>query len=87
MQLLYGADELEESTKNMKDIYDNALAIYHVTYDHAMSVTDVKKCGFAWKVAGSALCKLHAELQAKENNGKAMIVSPVMLQKMLHLRV
>nr|GLL20613.1 probable RNA-dependent RNA polymerase 5 [Ipomoea trifida] len=86
-QLLYGADELEESEKSMKDIYDNALAIYHVTYDHAMLFKDAKKCGFAWKVAGSALCKLHAELQAKENNGKAMIVSPVMLQKILHLKV
>ncbi|XP_031107582.1 probable RNA-dependent RNA polymerase 5 isoform X3 [Ipomoea triloba] len=86
-RLLYGADELEESEKSMKDIYDNALAIYHVTYDHAMLFKDAKKCGFAWKVAGSALCKLHAELQAKENNGKAMIVSPVMLQKILHLKV
>ncbi|CAH9131271.1 unnamed protein product [Cuscuta epithymum] len=90
-QLLYGADELEESRMNMREIYDNALAIYHVCYDHAKAVSDVRKCGFTWKVAGSALCRLHAELQAKENsnnkNGKAMVISPAMLQKILHMRV
>ncbi|VFQ63046.1 unnamed protein product [Cuscuta campestris] len=88
-QLLYGADELEESEMSMREIYDNALAVYHVTYDHAISVSDVRRCSFAWKVAGSALCRLHAELQAKNNNsnGKAVVVSPSMLQKILHLRV
>ncbi|RAL37179.1 hypothetical protein DM860_004101 [Cuscuta australis] len=89
-QLLYGTDELEESEMSMREIYDNALAVYHVTYDHAISMSDVRRCSFAWKVAGSALCRLHAELQAKNNNnnnGKAVVVSPSMLQKILHLRV
>ncbi|KAM7519428.1 hypothetical protein LguiB_018390 [Lonicera macranthoides] len=62
-QILYGAPEFEESERNTKDIYNDALALYHVTYDHVKSTggwRDVKKCGFAWRVAGSALCKLHA---------------------------
>ncbi|CAH9098612.1 unnamed protein product [Cuscuta europaea] len=48
-QLLYGADELEESGMNLREIYDNALAIYHVCYDHAKAVSDVRKCGFTWR--------------------------------------
>lgn len=59
-QLLYGAAELRESKKDIQEIYQEALAIYHVSYDHAISQGCVRRCGFAWRVAGSALCKLHA---------------------------
>ncbi|KAM7515447.1 hypothetical protein LguiA_005030 [Lonicera macranthoides] len=62
-KILYGAPGFEESKRNPEDIYDDALAIYLITYDYAKSrgeAGDIEKCGFAWKVAGSALCKLHA---------------------------
>ncbi|EHA8586808.1 RNA-dependent RNA polymerase [Cocos nucifera] len=37
-QMLYGASEFEESKKKLDDIFDEALAIYHVTYEYAESV-------------------------------------------------
>ncbi|KAH6812754.1 hypothetical protein C2S51_021772 [Perilla frutescens var. frutescens] len=58
-QLLYEAPDMEESAKDTQVIYEEAVAIYHVTYDYA-SVYGVEKCRFAWKVAGSALCNLCA---------------------------
>lgn len=60
MQLLYGAAEMEESPKNTQVIYDEAVAIYHATYEHAAMTQSVEKCGFAWRVAGTALCNLCA---------------------------
>lgn len=77
---------MEESARSTSDIFNDALAIYRVTYDYAKAIGDVKKCGFAWKVAGSALCRLHAELHAKEHNQKIMAVSPSILHKLLNLR-
>ncbi|KAL8149189.1 putative RNA-dependent RNA polymerase 5 isoform X2 [Apium graveolens] len=59
-QILYGAKELEQSKREMNDIYDDALAIHHIVYGYANSLQDAGKCVFAWKVAGDALCKLHA---------------------------
>ncbi|KAL4034661.1 hypothetical protein IC575_003325 [Cucumis melo] len=58
-EILYGAEELEGSPRSNDDVYQEALAIYQVTYDHAMSHS-VRNCVFAWKVAGSALFKLYA---------------------------
>ncbi|KAL3820984.1 hypothetical protein ACJIZ3_006889 [Penstemon smallii] len=59
-QLLYDAADMEESTKSTEMIYEEALAIYHVTYDYAISQGEIGKCNFAWKVAGSALCNIYA---------------------------
>lgn len=78
---------MEESVRSTRDIYNDALAIYRVTYDYAKATGDVRKCGFAWKVAGAALCKLHAELHAKEHGQKVMPVSPSILHKLLNLRI
>lgn len=78
---------MEESVRSTTDIYNDAVAIYRVTYDHAIATHNVRKCGFAWKVAGAALCKLHAELHAKEHNQKVMTVSPSVLHKLLNLRI
>ncbi|KAK4391719.1 putative RNA-dependent RNA polymerase 5 [Sesamum angolense] len=50
---------MEESAKNTEEIYEEAIAIYHVVYDYAMR-HGVTRCSFAWKVAGSALCDLCA---------------------------
>ena len=67
MQRLYGVSgELEESERNMEEILNEALAIYNVTYDYAMTKTSVNLCGFAWKVAGLALFKLYISQQREE---------------------
>lgn len=78
---------MEESIRSTTDIYNDALAIYRVTYDYAKAIGDVRKCGFAWKVAGTALCRLHAELHAKEHNQKVMAMSPSILHNLLNLRI
>ncbi|KAA8523162.1 hypothetical protein F0562_009585 [Nyssa sinensis] len=65
-RLLYDAEELEESEKKEEEIFNEALAIYNVTYDYAMGIQDVGKCRYAWKVAGSALCKLYVKKQREK---------------------
>jgi len=50
---------MEDSPKNISDIYEEALAIYHVCYEYAVLTKSVSKCSFAWKVAGSALTSLY----------------------------
>lgn len=65
-QLLYEAEDFQESRKDIEELYNEALAIYHVSYNLAISKGEVRKCGFAWKVAGAALCNLHASTR-KEN--------------------
>nr|KAJ0194431.1 hypothetical protein LSAT_V11C800427290 [Lactuca sativa] len=61
-QLLYGALDFKDSTRNIDEIYEEAVAIYHVSYEYAIRRKDVAKCGFAWKVAGSALCAYHRKI-------------------------
>ncbi|XP_055820155.1 probable RNA-dependent RNA polymerase 3 isoform X3 [Solanum dulcamara] len=78
-KLLYGAVEFEQTVRKTEDIFDEALAIYHVTYDYARITYSIDKCGFAWKVAGSALCKIHA-LYKKE---KDLPILPSVLQEIL----
>ncbi|XAR53380.1 RNA-directed RNA polymerase [Bertholletia excelsa] len=63
-ELLYGAAEFEESPRRKEDIYKEALAIYHIVYDYAITQRRANYCGFAWKVAGSALFRIHAMKQA-----------------------
>ncbi|XP_072964197.1 probable RNA-dependent RNA polymerase 3 isoform X2 [Typha angustifolia] len=58
-ELLYGAAEFEESTRPRNDIFNEAVAIYQIAYNNAKNSGAVGKCGFAWKVAGRALCLLH----------------------------
>ncbi|KAL8189027.1 hypothetical protein R6Q57_029288 [Mikania cordata] len=58
-QMLYEADNFASSTRKIEDIYNDALAIYHTCYDNAHKFADAGKCGFAWKVAGEALCSFH----------------------------
>lgn len=65
-QLLYGAPEFEESLRKEEDIFNEALAIYNFTYDYAMRWNDVSKCGFAWRVAGPALCRIYAIKQEQK---------------------
>lgn len=81
-QLLYDAPEFEESKKETELIYEEAIAIYHVTYDYAMT-NGVEKCGFAWKVAESALCSLCAWKLASEKE-KPFTVLPSVLRELLN---
>lgn len=70
IQMLYGASDFKDSTRNIEDVYNEALAIYHVTYDYAESRKDVSKCGFAWKVAGSALCAYNRKIHCMKTGEK-----------------
>lgn len=79
MQLLYNAHDFEDSTRKIEDIFNEALAIYHVCYDYAKRVNDIGKCGFAWKVAASALSKYHA-LKQKD---RPFLILPSILQDIL----
>ncbi|KAK1592184.1 hypothetical protein Q3G72_020916 [Acer saccharum] len=76
-QILYGAEEFEQSTRSLEEIYDEALAIYHITYDFAKNKEAVGYCNFAWKVAGSALCKLYALKQSE----RTMVCLPSVLKE------
>lgn len=62
---MYGSADFKGTSRNMTDVYQDAIALYHVCYDYAKSKGDVGKCNFVWKVAGHALCQFHA-MKAKE---------------------
>ncbi|XP_044463724.1 probable RNA-dependent RNA polymerase 5 isoform X2 [Mangifera indica] len=76
-QILYKATEFEQSTRNIQEIYDEALVIYNLAYDHAKRQGAVGYCSFAWKVAGSALCKFYAMKQGE----RTMLCLPSVLQE------
>ncbi|KAG8367348.1 hypothetical protein BUALT_Bualt16G0062800 [Buddleja alternifolia] len=80
-QLLYDAPEMEESAKSTEVIYEEAVAIYHVTYDYAI-LYGVEKCNFAWRVAGSALCNLCAWKLAGPKE-KPLVILPSVLRDLL----
>ncbi|MCI05580.1 putative RNA-dependent RNA polymerase 5-like, partial [Trifolium medium] len=56
-QIFNGAINIADGSKSITDIYNEALAVYHVIYDYAIAKKDVARCGFAWKVAGSVLVR------------------------------
>ncbi|KAL6627250.1 hypothetical protein ACP70R_030976 [Stipagrostis hirtigluma subsp. patula] len=58
-KILYEAEEYEQSPKNRLELFNEACAVYQVVYQYAMECDQVSKCGFAWKVAGEALCELY----------------------------
>lgn len=59
-QLLYHAAEFEESARDEREIFNEAVALYNVVYNYAENnKRDVGKCRFVWKVAGQALLKLY----------------------------
>ncbi|KAG6390965.1 hypothetical protein SASPL_148711 [Salvia splendens] len=77
-QLLYDAPDMEESRKDTEVLYEESLAVYHVTYDMAASSGKVEKCGFAWRVAGSALCSLYAWKSVAPKEKPLMLLPPVL---------
>lgn len=96
---MYDAPDLEESTKDTRVIYFEAIAIYHITYDYARDIlardiaagsarfgddAGVKKCAFAWKVAGSALYSFLAWGSAgSTENSKPITIVPSLLKDLL----
>ncbi|OAY84361.1 putative RNA-dependent RNA polymerase 3 [Ananas comosus] len=58
-QMLYGAADYEERARPRNEIFNEALAIYSIAYNKAKNDCAVGRCGFAWKVAGEALCELY----------------------------
>ncbi|KAK7314414.1 hypothetical protein VNO77_32936 [Canavalia gladiata] len=74
---LYGAAKMEDSPKNTSDIYNEALAVYHVTYNYAIQMGSASYCAFAWKIAGSALTSLYTIKQ----NRKAVNCAPSVLRE------
>ncbi|KAM0969661.1 hypothetical protein TB2_017503 [Malus domestica] len=78
-EILYGGDDFDKSTRPMGEIFDEAIAIYNICYDYARSA-GVSKCVFAWKVAGSALIKLHL---IKQGDACPFLVSPAVLKDIL----
>ena len=61
--ILYGAVEFEECKRGIDEVYNEALAIYHVTYDYANHQRDAKYCFFVWRIASSTVLKLYAKKQ------------------------
>eukprot|EP00252_Welwitschia_mirabilis_P009774 TRINITY_DN2264_c0_g1_i5.p1 TRINITY_DN2264_c0_g1~~TRINITY_DN2264_c0_g1_i5.p1 ORF type:complete len:908 (-),score=178.98 TRINITY_DN2264_c0_g1_i5:35-2476(-) len=76
---LYEARSLQESTKNRKLIYKEACAIYQIAYKEARAKRDAGRCGFAWRVAGEALCKIYC----RENSETSLLISASRLYNLL----
>ncbi|XP_044347912.1 probable RNA-dependent RNA polymerase 3 [Triticum aestivum] len=59
-RMLYDAEEFDDSLRNYNEVFGEACAIYQIVYEYARRQNKATLCGFAWKVAGRALCHLHA---------------------------
>ncbi|GJS71207.1 hypothetical protein Tco_0704048 [Tanacetum coccineum] len=42
-KILYGASDFKDTTRNIEHVYNEALAIYHVSYDYAKQQNDIEK--------------------------------------------
>ncbi|XP_056163701.1 probable RNA-dependent RNA polymerase 5 [Syzygium oleosum] len=82
-QLLYGAPDFEESPRRWDDIFNEALAIYNISYEYAtgrhaaIGGKAIGLCGFAWKVADPALCQIYAMKQGQ----KSIVCLPSVLKE------
>jgi len=72
---------MEGCLKSIGDIFNEALAVYNVSYEYAMLKKEVKRCGFAWKIAGSALTRLYIIKQ----NEKALNCDPSVVREIFRL--
>ncbi|KAE9600337.1 putative RNA-directed RNA polymerase [Lupinus albus] len=70
-------EKLSGAARTEDSLYYEALAVYHVTYDYAILRNDVKKCAFAWKVAGSTLTNIYIVQQ----NLNARVFNPSVLRE------
>ncbi|XP_051223739.1 probable RNA-dependent RNA polymerase 3 isoform X1 [Lolium perenne] len=58
--ILYHAAEFEQTPRDLKDVFDEACAIYQIAYESAVAAKKPGRCSFVWKVAGRALCHFYA---------------------------
>ncbi|KAL9362556.1 hypothetical protein Peur_045341 [Populus x canadensis] len=79
-EILYEAAEFNLSKRRDEEIFEEARALYQVAYNHAKRQGSVGKCGFAWRVAGLALCTLYV---LKKQEERPMICSPSALKGIL----
>jgi RNA-dependent RNA polymerase len=68
------------SKRRDEEIFEEAMALYQVSYNHAKSQGVVGNCSFAWRVAGLALCTLYV---LKNQGERPMICSPSALKGIL----
>lgn len=79
--MLYHADEFKETKRELTEVYAEACVIFRVAYERARATNNVNRCGFAWKVAGDALC----HLSATKYPGQTVLV-PIMVARKLYAR-
>jgi RNA-dependent RNA polymerase len=84
MQLLYGAEEFEETKRDLSDVFMEACTIYRIVYERARSTRSVTKCRFVWNVAGAALCYLHATKYAVQR-GEKTVLCPLSVIRQLYI--
>uniref|UniRef100_A0A6N2MPZ6 RDRP C-terminal head domain-containing protein n=1 Tax=Salix viminalis TaxID=40686 RepID=A0A6N2MPZ6_SALVM len=66
--------------KYKEEIFEEARALYQVTYNHAKSHGAVGNCSFAWRVSGLALCTLYV---LRNQGERPIICSPSALKGIL----
>jgi RNA-dependent RNA polymerase len=83
LQLLYDAEEFEETTRDYSKVFMEACAIYRIVYERARSTKSIGKCRFVWTVAGAALCHLHATKYAMQR-GERTALCPISVIRQLY---
>uniref|UniRef100_A0A0D9Y4K5 RNA-dependent RNA polymerase n=1 Tax=Oryza glumipatula TaxID=40148 RepID=A0A0D9Y4K5_9ORYZ len=73
--MLYDASEFEQTQRDPDDVFSEACVIYQIVYEKARW----SRCGFAWKVAGRALCHFYA----LKNEGDTALCSLPLLRKII----
>ncbi|CAM8987568.1 unnamed protein product [Rhodiola kirilowii] len=66
-QIMYGAKVFEHRTRKDEEIFNDALAIYQISYSFAKREGSVSKCSFPWRIAGEALTKLYLLKQGERS--------------------
>ncbi|WVZ83826.1 hypothetical protein U9M48_030925 [Paspalum notatum var. saurae] len=73
LELLYGAEDFEETPRDYSEVFMEACTIYRIVYEQARSTKSIRKCCFVWNVAGAALCHLHAMKYAVQHGVKTAL--------------
>uniref|UniRef100_A0A0E0JF81 RNA-dependent RNA polymerase n=1 Tax=Oryza punctata TaxID=4537 RepID=A0A0E0JF81_ORYPU len=77
--MLYDASEFEQTQRDLDDVFSEACVIYQIVYEKARCSNEASRCGFAWKVAGRALCHFYA----LKNEGDTALCSLPLLRKII----
>ncbi|CAN6242515.1 unnamed protein product, partial [Urochloa humidicola] len=81
--LLYGAEEFEETSRDLSQVFMEACAIYRIVYEQAILANHISKCRFVWVVAGAALCHLYAKKYALQR-GEKTVLCPLSVVRQLY---